>query len=180
MILSSIIILFVYIKPTYIKNQVEKSLLYFNELYLINSDDHSKINEGRIRLANVGFKLFKNRPFFGYGIGSVEEKQLEEYNLRGYKIEFNEKQNTHNYYLNLLLIGGIPLLVLFFLLIKYLFNISIKTRDVLLFSFSLIIVLNLLTENFLSRIYGIFSFSMFLGILLNPSISDNLKTNSGN
>lgn len=164
-----------YTNSTYIKSQIAKSQLYFSELHLIDSNGNLEIKEGRIRLANVGFKLFKEKPILGYGVGDVQEHQLEEYKARGYEVEYSEKHNTHNYYLNLLLIGGIPLLIMFIILIGYLFYLSIKSNDFLFLSLTLIISFNLLTENFLSRIYGIFAFSLFLCVFFNPIISDHDK-----
>ena len=70
---------------------------------------------GRLRYLDVFLELYKKEPFLGYGAGDVENELLERLQVdRGYDTQFIEKQNVHNYYFHLLLVGGVPLLLLFF------------------------------------------------------------------
>lgn len=82
-------------------------------------------------------------------------------------IEFalNKNFNTHNNFLFLLMSGGILCLFSFLMSMFALFYISIKNKNILQLSFCIILGLNFLTENILSRHWGLMFVSMMLIIL---------------
>ena len=82
-----------------------------------------------------------------------------------YAIE--ENLNTHNNYLYFMVSGGILCLFLFLVNIIKIFKISISEKSHLLISFSIIIILNLLTENIFSRHFGLMFYSVFIILLFN-------------
>ncbi|MGB0879394.1 MAG: phage head spike fiber domain-containing protein [Polaribacter sp.] len=99
--------------------------------------------------------------------------QLEEGTLTTYdknrkellQVTLDEELNTHNNYLYFLMATGILGLLLFLITILYLFKISLKSRNILQLSFCIIITLNFLTENILSRHWGLL-FISFMAIVL--------------
>lgn len=83
------------------------------------------------------------------------------------KYAIEENLNTHNNYLYFMVAGGLLCLFLFLTNIIKLLKISIGEKSHLLISFSIIIILNLLTENIFSRHFGLMFYSVFIILLFN-------------
>jgi len=83
------------------------------------------------------------------------------------QIALDEKLNTHSNYLYFLLATGLVGLFTFLIFILYLFKISLKPINALKLSFCIIIVLNCLTENILSRHWGLMFFTFMLILLFS-------------
>lgn len=106
---------------------------------------------------------------------SIWGAQLEYGDLTVYEKNKNEliqtvidrKQNTHNNYLFFLMSTGIIGLLAFITLIIYLFKQSVKARDILKITFCITIAINFLTENILSRHWGLMFFAFMLITLFN-------------
>lgn len=118
----------------------------------------------RIAIYKCDFLLVKKLPFFGYG------DKLQE-NLNTCYAENNDSNfykistfNTHNYYLNLLLYGGWAF-ILFFIIYLIMIYKNIKYSALALFIFAQFLFINL-TENYLSRHYGIVLFSYFTALFI--------------
>jgi len=139
----------------------------------------NKINfavESRLKISNCVFELFDENIISGYGLGGVEEQLVECYSEKlktnpGYKYQFDEKQNSHNYYFHIYLSSGIIGLVLFIMMFYFNFKIALKNNDILYFCFLIIIVFSLLVENTFSRIYGVLFFSIFNSIFLKKYLT---------
>ena len=101
--------------------------------------------------------------------------QLEKGNLTTYldnengqlQIAINEELNTHNNYIYLFLAAGFLGLLSFLFFIAYLFKISLFPLDIFKVSFCILVGLNFLTENILSRHWGLMFFSFMLVLLFN-------------
>ena len=58
-------------------------------------------------------ELIKEFPFFGYGIGDYNDKLKESYKKNNPSLEVY--YNSHNQYISFLLVGGLFLLLLYFI-----------------------------------------------------------------
>ena len=99
-----------------------------------------------------------------------EEGRLSNYKKRGkelLKYASDNKLNTHNNFLFILMATGLIGLALFVVFLGFLFYSSFKKQDILKLSFCLILALNFLTENILSRHWGLMFFAFMLIILFN-------------
>ncbi|WP_296634953.1 hypothetical protein [Polaribacter sp.] len=117
-------------------------------------------------------KTDKNLYFWGI---QLEKGRISEYvknKNEQLQIAIDKKLNTHNNYLYFLMSTGIIGLLSFLVFIYYLFKKSLKSKDVLMFSFCITIVLNFLTENILSRHWGL----MFITFMLILLFSNRKKT----
>ena len=83
------------------------------------------------------------------------------------QIALNESLNTHNNYLFFLLSTGCLGFFTFLISLLYLFKRSLKPLNFLKLSFCVIIAINLLTENILSRHTGLMFVSFMLLLLFN-------------
>lgn len=132
-----------------------------------NVDERFEINQANLH-------LIKEKPLFGYGIGDVQIELNRYYSSKiktsgTFKTILNKELNSHNNYAFLWLSGGILCVILFFLGFGYFFYLSIRNQNWLFFFFLIIIFVNMLTENILSRINGILFFSLFTGLFLISS-----------
>ncbi len=158
-------------KSTYLLNQFNRTKMYTSNVLDYNNNP----TIGRIRYLDVFLELYKKNPVLGYGAGDVENELLKVYKEKGYDTQYIEKQNVHNYYFHLLLVGGIPLLLLFFGAIFYFTKEAITKGNYLLFYMVIVFIFNFMSENILARIQGIFMFSLFLCILSKMTAIDKLE-----
>lgn len=101
--------------------------------------------------------------------------QLEEGTLTSYEKNDQEllhktikkELNTHNNYLYFLMASGIIGLIAFIVFIGYLMRNAWQSKDLLKISFVIILVLNFLTENILSRQWGLFFFAFIMMVLFS-------------
>jgi hypothetical protein len=101
--------------------------------------------------------------------------QLEEGELTAYsknkneqiQIAISQKLNTHNNYIYVFLASGCVGLLCFIFFIFYLFKTSVRSIDIFRISFCILVSLNFLTENILSRHWGLMFFSFMLLLLFN-------------
>lgn len=157
-------------KSTYLLNQFNRTKMYTSNVLDYNNNP----TIGRIRYLDVFLELYKKNPVLGYGAGDVENELLKVYKEKGYDTQYIEKQNVHNYYFHVLLVGGIPLLLLFFGAIFYFTKEAITKGNYLLLYMVIVFTLNFMSENILARIQGIFMFSLFLCVLSRMEMKNNL------
>ena len=132
-------------------------------------DDRYEINE-----ANK--ELFHKKPFFGYGIGDVQNELNNYYNVNKeksdvYKRAYADNINSHNYYYFILLSGGIFLFLIYFISQMIIMKLSLTQKDWLYFIFLILFSANLIFENMLSRIHGVFFFSIFNSLFLSQYLN---------
>lgn len=128
---------------------------------------NKNIEEGissRLLIYKCAKTMMIEKPFFGFGF----TEQQEGLNVCYDKIEMEtenyykkEKLNTHNFYLFLILSGGLILCFVFLMMLYISFNLSIKSEAVYYFCFLTLITLLLFVENYLERMYGVFLFTLF-------------------
>ena len=154
-----------------------KNILYkrFNEVRTeikkpIVGDYYNSTNT-RVAIIKCSLELIKEVPLLGYGdsLQSTLNTCYKENNNSDFYLK--STLNSHNYYFNLILYGGFLFLAFFIIYLFYLYK-NLKHSLVAVFIISQMLMINL-TENFLSRHYGIVIFvyftSMFFFIKENNS-----------
>ncbi len=118
--------------------------------YKFNNKEFVKNNtpeeNGRLLLWQDALDLIKERPIFGYGTGATREVLLQKYKKEKHTLFLEKRFNAHNSYLELLLSGGIILLLSYLALILVLFLKSFRKKDFVLLSFASIIAITSITE----------------------------------
>ncbi|MEP5338905.1 MAG: hypothetical protein ABJL44_18515 [Algibacter sp.] len=115
------------------------------------------------------FENWQQKGLYLWG-AQLEQGQLTNYvknNKELLQDALDRKLNTHNNYLFFLLAIGITGLIAFLATIIFLFSKSIKTFDILKLTFCIITTINFLTENILSRHWGLMFFSFMLIVLFS-------------
>jgi O-antigen ligase len=129
--------------------------------------ESSPVEQGRLLLWEDAIDLIRKRPIFGYGTGSNRQVLLEKFKKVGHTLFLEKRYNVHNTYLELLLQGGIPLLITFLGMLMALFYKSFRQRDYGILSFAIIMTLTSITETiFLAQ--GIAFFAFFYCFFLTP------------
>lgn len=134
----------------------------------------------RIWLWENALRQIKEKPFFGYGLGSQKQlfpwKVEKELYYRNYETSVESasrnlsKLNLHNQYIQILYEFGIVGLILFILSIIIILVISIRRKNYLFLKSYLVFLGFLLTENLLDRQMGIYFYSF---IMFGFFIKDN-------
>jgi hypothetical protein len=83
-----------------------------------------------------------------------------------------KKLNTHNNYLYFLFSGGIICLLGFIACLLFLFYVAIKNSNILQLAFTVLIILNCLTENIFSRHWGLMFVAAMAFTIFNPTKQD--------
>ena len=124
-----------------------------------NIKESSPAEQGRLLLWEDAIDLIREKPIFGYGTGSNRKVLLEKYEKEGHTLFLEKRFNVHNTYLELLLQGGIPLLIVFLGMLMALFYKSFRQRDYGILSFAIIMSLTSITETiFLAQGIAFFAF----------------------
>ncbi|MFK8059282.1 MAG: O-antigen ligase family protein [Polaribacter sp.] len=136
--------------------------------------DYYNSTNTRIAIYKCDFILLKSLPIFGYGNTLQQKLNLcykENNDSDFYTISVF---NTHNYYFNLILYGGFLFFIVFLIYFVVIF-IKLKHSLLALFIFFQFLTINL-TENFLSRHYGIVLFSYFTALFFIKEKNTNATT----
>lgn len=136
----------------------------------VKGNHHNSTNI-RMAILHCSADLYKELPFFGYGNSLQDE--LNECFESSYDSDFYliSTYNTHNFYLHILLFGGWMGLILFLGYLTYLFFLTpIGTLGKLIL---LQLLLINLTENYLSRHYGIVNFNIMICLFYGYQIWNN-------
>ena len=145
-----------------IKEQMNKPIIgnYYNS------------SNTRLAIYKCDYLLVKELPFFGFG--NNLQKKLNQCYADNNESNFYKVSvfNTHNYYLNLILYGGWFFFLFFAIYLFFIFK-RIRKNPLHLFVFIQFLLINL-TENYLSRHYGVVLFCYFtmLFITINKDEKD--------
>ena len=109
--------------------------------------------------------LVKENFFFGTGTGDAKDVMLEKYKQEGLTGIYQKQLNAHNQFLQTFIaIGFTGMLLLFFgVLVQFIH--SIRVRDLLLFLFLFLIVINFLVESMLETQAGVVFYAFFNSLL---------------
>jgi len=129
-------------------------------------------NSTRYTICYCSFKVIKNSHLLGTDNSLIQPQLNECYDEYGFQDLSKDNLNSHNQYLDYFMKGGIMLfiafLMTFFVKIRY----TLKNKNYLYFSISLLFAFSFLTENILVRQYGIYIF-LFCDILFLGSVLTN-------
>lgn len=135
----------------------------------LNKDSkHNELNSSNIRngIYFCDIELIKTSPFFGYGIGDIQDELNNCFKEKlGAKVYNKGGFNTHNQYAFFWLSSGIIGFLSIITLLATIFIKSIKINKKILFNVIILCALIFMTENILQRSNGIFFFSFFCSIL---------------
>jgi O-antigen ligase len=148
-----------------------KNFNRFEELLSI-SNTHEKKSSTQIRadIFKCSLKAVIESPIFGYGLGSVQQKLDECYQINT-SIDEANKYNSHNQYLSIVLCSGLVGLAIFlFYLWKIIFQIKANLLHLAIIIFFL---LNFFTENLLERESGVIIYSLFVSYFYYKSLHIN-------
>lgn len=151
---------------------------YVSELKTDLTDKVKIIENTEPRLARweAILELIKQSPFIGYGNGAETTLLKEKYFSKGLYISYLNEFNTHNQYLAVILKTGIIGLLFFLFIIYFGYASAIRSKDLLLLSFMIIITVVSISENLLDLNKGIFFYGFFFSLLLlqrNAEIKEN-------
>lgn len=139
-----------------------------------NLDEKIIIDYKRNLIYKCGLEEIRKNYTLGIGLGDVQNY----YNncLAEKKFNINDEYNSHSQLLHFILVGGILNGVLFITAFLFLFKKAKTQKLLLLFFFTLIIFFNCLFENYLSRIYGVLFFTLFISIIPKWNLNEISKT----
>jgi O-antigen ligase len=120
----------------------------------------------RLAIWNCAWEEVKAAPVFGYGLGDVQQQLVKNYKEKNFILGLNSNYNTHNQYLDLLLMSGFAGLISFILFIILVLGYSIKQKNYLLAGFTIVFCLSCLTENLLNRDQGAVFVALIFSLLI--------------
>ena len=127
--------------------------------------DFGKVDVVRTQVWSVVCEVIKEHPVFGVGTGDIKDALMEKY----IKYDLSEPQqkglNAHNQYLQVAGTLGFVGLAVFISFLVSLFWLSWRKRNILLFFFGLIGVINFWTESMLEKQIGVMFFAFFFALL---------------
>jgi O-antigen ligase len=124
----------------------------------------SEFNSSNVRngIYYCDLDLISKSPFFGVGIGDIQDKLNECYNEKVSSDIYTWRDyNSHNQYLFFWISSGVFGFVLFVFLLFYCLIKSLKYSEIIYFYFLSLVALIFFTENLLSRSDGVLFFSFF-------------------
>lgn len=130
----------------------------------------------RYNVWSCTYEKIKNNFWMGVGIGGEENVLMDCYKNNGCNYCVENDLNTHNYYASILLSGGIFVFLLFICMFLYQIYFGFKSGNILFIIFTLLFVINLISENMLSRINGVLFFAIFSSIMINLSFNNFKET----
>ncbi|WP_419213234.1 O-antigen ligase family protein [Maribacter sp. X9] len=149
------------VQSVFNKNQTFPEGDYSVEYKNISSED---IRKG---IFYCSWILIKESPLRGYGQGDVQSR-LDACYKQKFSSNVYQKflYNTHNQYLQIFLSAGIFALIFFLTSLFAPLYIAYKKSDFILFSFIILVMGCLMTENLINRHDGIIFYSLFNSILI--------------
>lgn len=150
------------------KNQLQPAANLIIKTF--TGDTKGDVDE-RFEINKANVYLIKNNLIFGVGIGDVQD-ELNTFYLnhinesKVYGLALEKTLNSHNNYAFLWIAGGLILLIPFFINLLFSLYVSYTNRDWLFLCFIILITINMLTENILSRMTGILFYTLFNSLFL--------------
>lgn len=137
----------------------------------LSPEKASESLDSRLARWNVAIKLIEKKPVMGYGTGTELALLHDNFFTNHLYNSFLNNLNAHNQYLSFLLKSGVIGLVVYLGMLAFGFNASFQQKDLLLFTFMLIIACVSFSENLLDVDKGIFYYAFFYSFLVfRPAI----------
>jgi O-antigen ligase len=122
--------------------------------------------DSRIDRWNVAMTLIGKSPIIGYGAGSeIGLLQTSFFDKKFYN-SYLSGLNAHNEYLSFLIKSGVIGLLIYVSTLAFGFRISFRQKDLLFFTFMLLIAIVSLSENLLDVDKGIFFYAFFFSFFI--------------
>ena len=133
----------------------------------------------RLMAWDAALDLIKENLIFGVGTGDIKDELMLQYKQKGYTGILEEKLNPHNQYLQTF--GALGIVGFLFIVTMYLslFVYSIKQKSILLFAFSLIVIISSMTESILERQAGVLFFGLFSALFSATKKSNSIEIKKG-
>ena len=122
--------------------------------------------EPRLERWKIAADLIKKSPLTGYGAGSEIPLLQEKYFAKKYYSSYLHRLNAHSEYLSLLIKSGICGLIVYLLTLSYGFIKAIRKRDIVFFSFMMLISVVSLSENIQDADKGVIFYSFFFSFFV--------------
>lgn len=126
-------------------------------------------DDSRIARWSAIWESIKEKPVFGYGVGSERVVLDQAYKEHGLEISLDRKYNTHNQYLFYLVEQGCVGLVLLLFFFGTNIVTAFKRRDFFIISFILGIMMVFIFENYMYRSMGYLTIALFLTFMRKPT-----------
>jgi len=134
--------------------------LVFNP-HIVSKDSVLKNDGTRIERWIASIELIKEKPLFGYGTGQEKPQLFRKYREMGLTVTLEQGYDAHNQFLSIMIKSGLIGLITLLILFGTAFYLSIKNKDLVYFSFLLVITAVCIVENYLNVNKGVFFFSFF-------------------
>ncbi|MFI1772647.1 O-antigen ligase family protein [Thalassobellus citreus] len=144
---------------------------FINEISVVSENREGSLIE-RYQYSKCSIELIRESPFFGYGVGDIDnviKEKLIKYNY-SYLIE-KGVYDPHNEFLKSYIGMGVIGFVLFVSIFICLFYKSYREKNIVLFFYTGFVFIICLIEPFLSRQAGILPVLFFVGIISNKERS---------
>jgi len=128
-----------------------------------------EVTDSRLARWNVSMGFIAKAPVIGYGAGSEIRLLHETFFDKKLYSSFLNGLNTHNEYLSFLLKSGIIGLAIYLATLVFGFNIALRQKDFLFFTFMTLIAMVSLSENFLDVDKGIIFYAFFFSFFVFSS-----------
>jgi len=135
---------------------------FLNEFQIdISKATINETSDGRLARWQVVTELINKKPITGYGTGSEMELLQDAFYKHKLYNSYLSKLNAHNEYLSVLLNSGIIGFLIYVATLIWGINIAFKQKDLLFFTFILLMAIVSLSENVLDVDKGIFFYAFF-------------------
>ncbi|MDP9079236.1 MAG: O-antigen ligase family protein [Bacteroidota bacterium] len=132
----------------------------------LSTTNRPHLEDSRLSRWHVTIGLIAKKPILGYGAGSEMPLLHDNFFKNKLYSSFINNLNAHNQYLSFLLKSGIMGLLLYTGTLAFGIRISYQKRDLLFFSFMIIVVAVSFSENFLDVDKGIIYYAFFFPFFL--------------
>ena len=122
--------------------------------------------EPRLERWKIAAKFIGESPVIGYGAGSEIQLLQEKYFAKQFYSSYIHRLNAHNQYMSFMLKSGIWGFAVYLATLIYGFKKAIRKRDMVFFSFMVIIAVVSLSENILDVDKGVMFYSFFLSLFV--------------
>ena len=124
------------------------------------------LTDSRATRWSAALSVIERAPVFGYGSGSETDILGEEYFSRKLYHSYLNKLNAHNQYLSFTIKFGVAGIIIYLSTLLYGFRMAITQKDLLFFSFLILIAIVSFSENILDVNKGIFFYSSWFSLFI--------------
>jgi len=121
----------------------------------------------RIELWKLSLEIIKDNLLFGVGTGDIKDELFKKYEKVNFKPGIEKKLNPHNQFLHTTVALGLMGLLILIMLFTIPLYLSFIRKNILFIFFSLIIIMNGLTESILEVPKGVLFFCVFSILLFS-------------